>query len=146
MASQDVPTKGDRWLLALGYGLLAEVATIITIVLVVMLYKYVVAPGLSDADYASFGERVGAMIGIVGGTLYTFGFARRLMRKISSHFIAHGIVVAVAAIALSVGGSIAGHQSAPAGYLLASALKIIAGALAAFLHQRSAIRAVLASR
>ena len=138
MTSPEIPARRDRWLRAVGYGLLAEIATIATIVVVVLAYKYVFARGLSEADYTSFGELTGATIGIVGGTLYTFIFARRLMPRISSRFVAHGIVVALAAIALAIAGSIAGHQGVPAGYLLASALKIIAGALAGFLYQRSA--------
>jgi hypothetical protein len=140
MTSPEIPTRRDRWLLAVGYGLLAEVATILTIVLVVVLYKYVVARGLPESDYTRFGERAGALIGILGGTLYTFAFARRLMRRISSLFIGHGVVVALAAIALSIGGSIAGHQGVPAGYLLASALKLVSGGLAAYLYGRSEVR------
>ena len=137
---QDSPIRKGRWLRAVGYGLLAEIATIITIVLVVVLYQYVFARGLTKADYTAFGQRVGAIIGPIGGTLYVFIFARRLMPRVSSGFVAHGIIVALAAIALSVGGSIAGHQGLPAGYGLASALKIIAGALAAFLYERSVAR------
>jgi hypothetical protein len=134
------PARKDRWIRATGYGLLAEVATIITIVVVVLAYKYLFGRGLSDADYTAFGNRVGAIVGPVGGTLYVFILARRLMPGISSRFVAHGIVVALAAVALSIVGSIAGHRGVPAAYLLASALKIIAGALAGFLYARSEVR------
>ena len=58
------------------------------------------------------------------------------MRHVSARFVAHGIVAALAAVALSIGGSIAGHHGVPTGYMLASALKIIAGALAGFLATR----------
>lgn len=133
MTSTGIPARGDRWLRAIGYGLLAEVATIITIVVIVMLYRYAIARGLTESDYTAFGERVGAVVGIVGGTLYTFIFAQRLMRRVSTRFVAHGIVVALAAVTLSVGGSIAGHHGVPSGYMIASCLKIIAGALAGFL-------------
>jgi hypothetical protein len=136
LTSPENPARGDRWLRAIGYGLLAEVATIITIVVVVMLYRYVFARGLPETDYVAFNERVGEMVGIVGGTLYTFLFAQRLMRHVSSRQIAHGIVVALAAVALSVGGSIAGHHGLPSGYLIATPLKIIAGALAGFLAMK----------
>jgi hypothetical protein len=136
VTSGRIPARGDRWLRAVGYGLLAEIATIITIIAVVMLYTYAIARGLTESDYAAFGERVGALVGILGGTLYTFIFARRLMRSVSTRFIAHGIVVALAAVALSVGGSIAGHHGVPSGYLIASCLKIIAGALAGFLAMK----------
>src|SRR4029077_11327062 len=98
-----------------------------------MLYRYVFARGLTGPSYAAFNERTGAIVGVVGGTLYTFLFARRLMSRISARFIAHGIVVAVAAIALSVHGSIAGHQGVPSAYMVASALKLAAGVLAGVL-------------
>jgi hypothetical protein len=120
-----------------GYGFLAEFATVLTIILIVQAYARIVARGLTDADYVAFGQRVGGIVGIVGGTLYTYLFARLLMRRLASRFIAHGVVVALTAIAFSIAGSVAGHQGVPAGYLLASALKLAAGAFAGFLYSRS---------
>ena len=140
MASAELTQPQDRWLRAIGYGLLAEIATIVTIIAIVMGYRYGVARGLSEADYAAFSSRVGANVGVVGGTLYVFLFARALMRRLSSRFVAHGLVVAIAAIALSVGGSIAGHQGVPAAYLLASGLKLLAGGLAGTLGSKRAHR------
>jgi hypothetical protein len=119
-----------------GYGFLAEAATVVTIILIVMAYRFVIARGLSDADYAAFGERTGEIVGIIGGTLYTFLFARLLMRVVGGRFVAHGLVVAVIAVAFSVGGSIAGHHAIPPAYLLASALKLAAGGLAGFLASK----------
>ncbi|MEO8579706.1 MAG: hypothetical protein ABI469_05615 [Gemmatimonadales bacterium] len=133
-----VPARSDRWLRAIWYGLLAEISTIATIVVIVSFYRYGIAKGLSDAEYAAFSQRVGAIVGVVGGTGYTLLFAHRLMRRLSSNFVAHGIVVAVAAIALSVGGSIAGHQGVPTAYILASLLKLAAGAFAGSGWMRSA--------
>lgn len=130
MTSVSTPAAKDRWLRAIAYGLLAEIATIVTIIAIVMAYRYAIAAGQSDADYAAFGERVGGIVGMIGGTLYTFLFARLLARRLSARFIAHGVVVAAAAIALSVGGSLAGHRGVPAGYVLASLLKLAAGAFA----------------
>ena len=136
--TEAAPARSEQWLRAIGYGLLAEISTIATIVVIVSFYRYGVEKGLSDAEYEAFGRRVGAIVGVVGGAIYTFFFAHRLMRRLSSKYVAHGIVVAVAAIALSVGGSIAGHQGVPAAYILASALKLGAGTLAgsAFLRRR----------
>ena len=136
-AQQISTVPRDRWLRALIFGLLAEMATIITIILVVLLHQYVFARGLTEAESTAFGQRVGAVVGPFGGTFYVFIFARRLMPRLVSGFVAHGIVVALAAIALSVGGSIAGHQGVPAGYMVASALKIIAGASAGYLYEKS---------
>lgn len=138
MAAPDIAPQKDLWLRAVVYGLLAEVATIFTIVAVVMLYRYVFVRTLSETEYVSFGERAGAWLGIIGGTLYVFFFARRLMRWLSARFVAHGIVVAIAAIALSVGGSLAGHQGVPPAYAFASTLKLVTGILAGWLASRRA--------
>lgn len=131
-------TTRNRWLRATGYGLLAEVCTIVTIIIVVSIYRYGVARGLSADTYAAFGQKAGGVIGIIGGTFFTYVFARLAMRGLSTSFVAHGLVVAIAAIALSVGGSVAGHQGVPAGYILASLLKLIAGGLAGYQSQRGA--------
>ncbi|HEY3133565.1 MAG TPA: hypothetical protein VGJ47_02950 [Gemmatimonadaceae bacterium] len=138
MTTPDVAPQKDRWARAIGYGLLAEIATIFTIVAVVLIYRYVFARTQSEADYVAFAERVGAILGVVGGALYVFLFAHRLMRWLSGRFVAHGIVLAIAAIALSIGGSLAGHQGVPPAYALASALKLAAGALAGWLASRRA--------
>src|ERR1700682_3692324 len=129
--------RRDHWLRAVAYGFLAEAATVVTIILIVMAYRFAFARGLSDADYAAFGERTGEIVGIIGGTLYTYLFARLLMPVVRGRFVAHGVVVALTAIAFSVAGSIAGHHDVPAAYLLASLLKLAAGALAGFLYFRS---------
>ena len=126
------PQNHNRWLRAVGYGLLAEICTIITIVIVAIIYKYGLARGLSPEAYDAFGQKAGGAIGIVGGTLFTFVFARALMRGLSANFIAHGIIVAVVAIAASVLGSIAGHKGVPLGYVFASILKLLAGWFAGF--------------
>ena len=136
MTGSEIPARRDRWLRAVGYGFLAEAATVLTIILIVAVYTYVIARGLAAGDYAAFGVRTGEIVGVVGGTIYTFVFARLLMPIVDSRFVEHGIVVAVTAIAFSIAGSIAGHQGVPAAYLLASILKLAAGAFAGALAAR----------
>jgi hypothetical protein len=135
-----IAVRGDRWLRAVVYGFLAELMTVLTIIATVMAYRFLFARGLSDADYAAFGMVTGKTLGTVGGTLFTFLFAHRLMPLLPHRFVEHGLVVAVAAIAFSVGGSLAGHHGLPDGYLLASILKLTAGALAGSVYSRSISR------
>ena len=80
MTATSAPANRDRWLSAIGYGLLAEIATIITIVIIVSVYRYGIVRGLSAEAYAALGE-VGEVVGLVGGTLFTYLFARLLMRR-----------------------------------------------------------------
>jgi len=112
--------------------LLAEVCTIVTIILIALVYKFGIARGLTDAAYEAFNQKMGGAVGIVFGTLFTYLFARVVMRRLSANFIAHGLVVAATAIVVSVSGSIAGHQGVPSGYILASILKLVAGWFAGF--------------
>ncbi|MDQ6873424.1 MAG: hypothetical protein M3037_15690 [Gemmatimonadota bacterium] len=137
MTTAQIAARKDRWLRAVGYGFLAEFATVLTIILIVQVYARVFSPGLTSADFTALGQRVGIIAGTVGGTLYTYLFARLLMPRLAARFIEHGAVVALTAIAFSVAGSIAGHQGVPSGYILASALKLSTGALAGFLYSRS---------
>ena len=112
----------------------------LTIIAIVMAHRFLFARGLSDAEYAAFGMETGRTVGTIGGTLFTFLCARQLMPRLTRHFVEHGLVVAVAAIAFSVGGSLAGHHGLPDGYLLASLLKLAAGALAGVVYSRSTSR------
>jgi uncharacterized membrane protein YebE (DUF533 family) len=120
--------------------LLAELLTVLTIIAIVMSYRFLFARGLSNADYDSFGLQTGRIVGTAGGALFTFFLARQLMHRLTRHFLEHGVVVAVAAIAFSIGGSLAGHHGLPDGYLLASVLKFGGGALAAVVYSRSTSR------
>lgn len=138
MTTPAIETNRNRWLRAVGYGLLAEVCTIITIILVVNIYKHGIARGLSDDAYNAFSQKAGGWIGAIGGTLFTYFFARLVARRVSENFVAHGIVVAISAIALSIAGSLAGHQGLPLGYILASILKLAAGWLAGFQAEKPA--------
>ncbi len=95
MTAPEIPPPKDRWLRAIGYGLLAEVATIFTIVAVVLIYRYAIARGLTDDQYVAFAQRTGAILGVIGGTLYVYLFAHLLMRRLTTRFVAHGIVVAI---------------------------------------------------
>jgi hypothetical protein len=139
LTASPAQTGRNRWLAALGYGLLAEVCTIVTIILITVTYRFVIARGLSDAVYEAFNQKTGGIVGVVGGTLFTYLFARMITRRVTANFVAHGLVVAVTAIVVSVGGSIAGHQGVPSAYILASILKIVAGWFAGFEGRKPAV-------
>jgi hypothetical protein len=130
------PARSDRWLRAVGYGFLAELMTVLTIIAIVQSWLYFSTPDPSVSEYAAFGLRAGKTVGIIGGTLYTYIFARLMMPLLTTRFVAHGAIVALSAIAFSIAGSIAGHNGVPGAYLLASALKLGAGVMAGALYAR----------
>jgi len=138
-----VPTASrcanERWLRAFAYGLLAEVATVAAIVATVMAHRHLIRPGRSEAYYGGFSARAGFIVGAFGGAAFVFLFARLVMRHVNAHRISHGMTVAAGAIALSIAGSLAGHGTVPASYLLASALKLVAGAVAGYASSRALV-------
>ncbi len=117
----------------MGYGFLAEFVTVLTVIAIARSYMHFFTGGPSDPEYAAIGARVGGIVGIVGGTLYTYLIARLMMGLLTSRFVAHGAVLALSAITFSIGGSLIGHHGVPLAYVLASALKLAAGALAGYL-------------
>jgi hypothetical protein len=133
MTSIENPARGDRWLRAVWSGFLAELSTVLTIILIAEAYVHLFTPDASDPGNAAIFEQIGGIVGIIAGTLYTYVFARLLMMLLTRRFVEHGVVVALTAIAFSVGGSIAGHHGVPLLYVPASILKLAAGALAGFL-------------
>jgi hypothetical protein len=133
LTSTEGQARRDRWLRAVWSGFLAEFSTVLTIILIAQAYVHLFAPNPSDPSNAAIFERIGGIVGTIAGTLYTYLFARLLMLLLTRRFVEHGVVVALTAIAFSVGGSIAGHHGVPLLYVPASILKLAAGALAGFL-------------
>jgi hypothetical protein len=129
-------SSSGHWVRAFSYGLLAEIATIVAIVITVQIYRRMVAPGLTDATYAAFDVRAGGVIGVIGGTIFTFVLAYALMSRLINRFIGHGLVVAAGAVLLQLAGSLAGHGGFPDMCVEADLLKLGAGWLAGFLAQR----------
>jgi hypothetical protein len=124
-----------RWGRALSAGILAELATIVLIVLVVTLYR-VVQPARAPGDVEAFGARAGAVLGPLGGAVFTFLFALWVARGVRTQRIAHGLMVAVGAIALHLAGALATPDGYRPLYVMADALKLAAGALAGYVAQR----------
>jgi hypothetical protein len=133
LTSTEIQERRDRWLRAVWSGFLAEFSTVLTVILIAEAYVHLFTTNPSDPSNVATFERIGGIVGIIAGTLYTYLFARLLMLLLARRFVEHGVVVALTAIAFSIAGSIAGHHSVPLLYMLASILKLAAGALAGFL-------------
>lgn len=130
----------SRWIRAFLFGLLAELATIASIIMAVVIYKNFVARGLTDAQYAVTSQRAGGIVGMTFGTIFVFLLAWPIVRSVTRHRMIHGGVVALGAITLQLGGSLAGHGGLPMAYIYAVILKILAGVAAGWLAWRVPIR------
>lgn len=128
---RDVPLRWGRALLA---GIGAELMTILLIVLAVTVYKL---GGHTEDDVARFGARAGLLIGPAGGALFTFCMAFWIASRAEGKFVAHGLLVAVGAIAFHL----LGVTHAPGGmqpiYLVADLFKLIGGLLGGAIAARN---------
>jgi hypothetical protein len=124
-----------RVVLSIAAGLLAEVFTIATVGIVVLVYRFHGGASSPEA-LQDFIARVGTIIGPLFGAIYTFVMARWVVRKAKGRYMAHALLVAAGAIALHVAGTF----GAPGGfrliYLFADLLKLAAAAAAAFVAER----------
>jgi hypothetical protein len=133
-------TEQSRWIRAFLFGVLAEIATIASIIITVMIYKQLIARGLTDAEYGKFGVRAGGIVGLTMGTVYVFLLAWPVVRSVNKHRLYHGAVVALGAIALQLAGSLGGHGALPMAYAYSVALKLAAGIAAGWLAWRVPVR------
>ena len=123
-----------RVLRALLFGIGAELLTILSIVLAVMVYRL---GGHTAADIDHFSAQAGLVIGPAGGAIYTFVMAMASLRGVSARFVTHGLLVAAGAVAFHL----LGVTHAPGGfqpiYLYADLAKLIAGVLAGIVAART---------
>lgn len=138
--NQLMRTESSRWVRAFLFGILAEVATIASIIIAVLVYKNFIARGLTPAQYDALSQRAGGIIGLTLGTLFVFLLAWPIVRSVTKHRMIHGAIVAFGAIALQLSGSLAGHGGLPMAYAYAIALKIVAGVAAGWLAWRVPVR------
>lgn len=134
--SDAMKTAQSRWVRAFLFGILAEFATIASIIIAVLIYKNFVARGLTPAQYDAISQRAGGIIGLTLGTLFVFLLAWPVVRTVAKHRILHGAVVAFGAIALQLSGSVLGHGGLPMAYAYSIVLKLAAGMAAGWLAWR----------
>ena len=120
-----------RWLRILIAAVVAEVAAIVFLVVLVMIF------GPSDAAEAqAFAERLGAWAGPLGGALATFLLALWVARPLETGQVLHGGLLGLLVALLDAGLLVAG--STPFQWLfVASGLgRIVAGMLGGYLAGR----------
>ena len=136
-------TESSRWIRAFLFGILAEVATIASIIITVLVYKELIERGLTEAEYGQFGVRAGGIVGLSMGTVYVFLLSWPIVRSVTKHRMLHGLVVALGAMTLQLAGSLGGHGGLPMAYGYSVILKLAAGAAAGWLAWRVPVRATV---
>ena len=142
----EAPTERTRLrvVLAIAAGFLAEVFTAAVVASVILGHR-VIAPGQAPDVQREFNFRAAYVTGPLFGVIFTYLIARWVVRRAKGRSMAHAMLVAVGAVVahlLTALGAPGGYGLVPA---IADALKLVAGATAAFVSERQrASRAVAA--
>jgi hypothetical protein len=120
----------------LAFGVLAEVATVVAILVTLALHSRVFAAGQPQAVIDDFAQRAPAVLGPAAGALFTFIAALLATRPLEDAFRTHGLVVGAVAASLTIPGLLDATPFMRPVYLVAIPLKLAAGVFAGWLSER----------
>jgi len=125
-----------RPFLAFFAGVLAEICTIITVLIVIYGHR-LFAGAQTQQAMQDFGLRAAAVVGPVFGVIYTFLMALWITRKVTGRYLTHAMLVAAGAIILHLLGAMGAPGGFRAVYVYADLLKLAGAGLAAFIARRA---------
>lgn len=123
----DTKQSSIHWVKILVAGLLAEIVTIIIIVLAVTIYNFTIGSGQTEEQKQAFAAQAGFYVAPVASVVLTFLFAFWVGRKVESKIVLHGTLVGVVATLLSVGFIFAAQPEVRIMYAASYILKLLSG-------------------
>ena len=122
-------TSGIRWGRVILGALLSEAAVIIILAATIMVYRFVISPGRTSAEYQAFGELAGYYVAPAAAALATFFSVLWVARKLTSDFVLNGTLVGAAAVLLTVGFLFGAKPEYRLMYIVSFLLRIAGGFL-----------------
>jgi hypothetical protein len=119
---------------------MSEVAVLAVIGLIIAAYRFLVAPGRSDADYQAFGNLVGYYVAPPAAGIAVFLPALWATRRLTTAFIANGALVGVSAVVLTSGFIFAAKPEDRLMYVVSFVLRIVGGWLGGWVAHRASPR------
>lgn len=129
---------GIRWKRVLIGAVLSEVGVIAILLAVIAAYGRVFAPGMTEAQFQTLGERAGYYVAPAAGTVTTFLIVLWVGRGLDSSYVANGVMVGAVSVLLTSPFLFMARPGDRAMYVAAFALRIAAGYLGGRVaHKRS---------
>jgi len=128
--------SGIRWGRVVVAALLSEVAVIALLVAASAVYSFAVPSEQNKLAPQDIGELVGYYVAPPAGALATFVTVLWVARKLESNFIINGVAVGVVSVLLTVGFLAGARAEDRPMYLVAFALRVLAGYLGGWVAQR----------
>ena len=127
---------GIRWTRVILAAVLSEAGVIAILLASIALYRSLIAPGMTDADYQTLGQRVGYYVAPIAGAVTTFLMVLWVGRKLDSRYVANGVWVGVVSVLLTVGFIVTARPEDRLMYGVAFVLRIVSGYLGGRVAQR----------
>jgi hypothetical protein len=125
-----------RWGRIVLGAVLSEVAVILLLLGITLVYSVAIAPGLSQAQYGEFGRLAGYYIAPTAGAISTFVMVLMFTRRLTSGFVANGTLTGIVSVLLTVGFIVTAKPEDRLMYGIAFVLRIAAGYLGGLTSQK----------
>ena len=127
--THDISFSRIAWARIAIAAMLSELGVIATLTITIGAIM-VIVPGMSEAQFTVLGEQVGYYVAPGAGAVTTFLAVLWAVRRRSSGFLMHGVLVGVVSVMLTVGFLVGARPEHYAMYFVAFALRVLAGAVA----------------
>jgi hypothetical protein len=136
--THSVPLKQSsvRWLRILLAAFCSEVGVIVVISAVMVIHRFVLAPGLSAEQYGEFEHRASYYVAAPAAAISTFVCAWYAIRRLKSGFVINGALVGTVATVLTLGFIAGARPEDRFMYLVSYAVRIAAGYAAGLMVQK----------
>jgi hypothetical protein len=125
-----------RWGRIVLGAVLSEVAVILLLLAITLVYSVAIAPGLTQAQFGEFGRLAGYYVAPTAGAISTFVMVLLFTRSLNSGFVANGTLTGVVSVLLTVGFLVSAKPEDRLMYGIAFVLRIAAGYLGGLTSQK----------
>ena len=129
-----------RWGRIVVGAVLSELAVILVLLGITLVYIVAIAPGLTQAQYGEFGRLAGYYVAPTAGAVSTFVVVLLLTRRLDSGFVANGTLTGIMSVLLTAGFLVSAKPEDRLMYGIAFALRIAAGYLGGLTLQKMSRR------
>jgi hypothetical protein len=127
--THSVPLKQSsvRWARVLAAAFCSEVGVILAISAIMVIHRFVVAPGLTAEQYGNFAQRASYYVAAPAAAISTFVCAWYAIRRLKCGFVINGMMIGTVATILTLGFIATARPEDRAMYLVSYGVRIIAG-------------------
>ncbi len=126
-----------RWGRVIAAAMLSELTVIVILLTIILVYRFLLAPGRSWPEYQQFGELAGYYVAPAASGFAIFLSVFWMARKLTANFVVNGTLVGVAAVILTASLLFGAKPEDRPMYIASFVIRILAGYLGGLAMQAS---------